>query len=74
VSQCSGQRQVPAERGILQIGHQPTGSDRLGLIERIPQAFRGNGIHGLRRYSYSCFRHATIVHGAGERNLNKTPD
>jgi hypothetical protein len=38
---CSGQRQLPAERGVLRVGHQPTGLARAGLIERIPQAFRG---------------------------------
>ena len=33
VCEGSGHRQVSAERGILQIGHQPTGSLRAGLIE-----------------------------------------
>jgi hypothetical protein len=74
VRECSGQRQIPAERGVLQIGHQPAGSGRAGLLKRIPQAFHGNGIRRVGWDSHRRFGHGSIVHGAGKRNPNNTQD
>ena len=52
----------------------PTGSTRKGRIQRLPQAFRCNGIPQGSMALLLLFGHCLILGRAGERSLNTTTD